>query len=60
MKATEIREMTDQELAGKLTACEKELLNLNIKQSTGQLTQSHLIRQTRKDIARIKTELNAR
>lgn len=60
MKATEIREKTVQELTNLLLESEKSLLTLNIKKSTGQLKQTHLIRETRKDIARIKTELNAR
>ncbi|CBH40808.1 50S ribosomal protein L29 [Mycoplasmopsis agalactiae] len=39
---------------------EAELWTLNFKKSVGSLDQSHKIRAIRRDIARIKTELNAR
>ncbi|EIN15281.1 50S ribosomal protein L29 [Mycoplasmopsis agalactiae 14628] len=39
---------------------EAELWTLNFKKSVGSLDQSHKIKAIRRDIARIKTELNAR
>ena len=36
----------------------KEQFNYRIQRSTGQLGQSHLLKQVKKDIARVKTVLN--
>ncbi|ADR24926.1 50S ribosomal protein L29 [Mycoplasmopsis bovis] len=39
---------------------EAELWTLNFKKAVGSLDQSHKIKAIRRDIARVKTELNAR
>jgi len=57
MKASELREKSVEELNTELMGLLKEQFNLRLRKSTGQLNQSHLLRQTRKDIARIKTVL---
>ncbi len=57
MKASELREKTVEELNKELMGLLKEQFNLRLRKSTGQLNQPHLLRQTRKDIARIKTVL---
>lgn len=36
----------------------KELFNLNIQKKTGQLSKPHLLRITKKNIARLKTRLH--
>jgi large subunit ribosomal protein L29 len=58
MKASELREKSVEELNGVLLEQLKEQFKLRLQASTGQLTQSHLLMQARKDIARIKTALS--
>ena len=57
MKASELREKSVEELNVVLLDQLKEQFKLRMQSSTGQLTQSHLLSQVRKDIARIKTAL---
>lgn len=57
MKASELRSKSTEELNQDLLGLLKEQFNLRLRKSTGQLNQSHLLRQTRRDIARIKTVL---
>ncbi len=58
MNATELREKSVEELKQELLAQLKEQFELRMKQTTGQLNQTHLLRQVRRNIARIKTVLN--
>ena len=55
MKADELRDLTLDELKAEHVRLLKESFNLRIKRSMDQLPQSHLMKQTRRDIARIKT-----
>jgi len=57
MKAQELREKTVEELNGELLSQLQEQFKLRMQASTGQLQQTHLVRQVRRDIARIKTVL---
>lgn len=57
MKASELRNKSTDELQQDLLGLLKEQFNLRLRKTTGQLNQSHLLRQTRRDIARIKTVL---
>lgn len=57
MKASELREKSVEELNAQLVDLLKEQFNLRLRKSTGQLNQSHLLRQARRDIARVKTLL---
>ena len=57
MKASELRDKSVEELKAQLDELAKEQFNYRMQRSTGQLGQPHLFRQTRKDIARIKTVL---
>ncbi len=57
MKASELRDKSVEELNVALEEALKEQFNLRLRKSTGQLNQSHLVTQNRKDIARIKTVL---
>jgi large subunit ribosomal protein L29 len=57
MKASELREKSLEELNQELLSLLKEQFNLRLRKSTGQLNQSHLVTQNRKNIARIKTVL---
>lgn len=60
MKATEIREMEETELQGKLKDARAELFNLRFRLATGQLDNPAQIGAVKKDIARLHTELRAR
>ena len=60
MKAQEIHGMTNDELATKLSDLKDELINLRFRQATGQLENPNVVKTTKKDIARIKTEIRAR
>ncbi len=64
MKATEIRELTNEELASKLKELKAELFNLRFQLAINQLDNPMRITAVKKDIARVKTvicenELNA-
>jgi len=58
MKATELREKSEQELNVELLKVAEDQFKLKMQQATGQLGQSHLLKLARKDIARIKTVLS--
>jgi large subunit ribosomal protein L29 len=58
MKATELREKTAQQLNEQLLGLLREQFNLRMQKATGQLGQSHLLSQVKRDIARVKTVLN--
>ena len=58
MEASELRDMSVQELNDELLALRREQFNLRMQQATGELAQHHQHRKVRKDIARIKTVLN--
>ena len=58
MKASELRDKPVAELQQGLENLVKEQFNYRMQQSTGQLGQSHLLKQVKKDIARVRTLLN--
>ena len=55
MKASEIRELSSEEMLAKLADLKQELFNLRFQHASGQLENPGRLRQTRKDIARVKT-----
>ena len=55
MKASEIRELSREEMQRKVDDLREELFNLNFQHETGQLENSQKLKQTRRDVARIKT-----
>jgi len=57
MKASELREKSVEELNGELLNQMKEQFKLRMQAATGQLGQTHLLKQARRDVARIKTVL---
>ena len=57
MKASELREKTAEELNAELLKLREEQFKLRMAKSTGQLGQSHLLKQTKQDIARVNTVL---
>lgn len=58
MKAQEVRDLSAEEQAQKLAEAEKELFNLRIQQTSGQLEKPDRIRVVKRVIARIKTVMN--
>ena len=60
MKAADVKKLTDAELNEKLGELDKELLNLRLQAKTGQIENTASIRESRKTVARIKTEQTAR
>ena len=57
MKASEIRSMTPEQLNEKLAGLKKDLFFLRMQHATNQLDNPLKIRETKHDIARIKTML---
>jgi large subunit ribosomal protein L29 len=55
MKAAELRDLSDEELRGKLQELQEELFNLRFQLATGQIENVGRIRTVRRDIARLKT-----
>lgn len=58
MKANELREKSVDELKAALGDELKQQFKLRMQLSTGQLNESHLVKDVRRNIARIKTVLN--
>ena len=58
MKAAELKDKSTEELREQLVSLTKEQFGYRMQQSTGQLAQTHLLKQVKKDIARVKTVLS--
>ncbi|MEH6559659.1 MAG: 50S ribosomal protein L29 [Oceanicoccus sp.] len=58
MKASEMREKTVEDLGAELIKLREEQFKLNMQNSTGQLGQTHLLKETRRSIARVKTVIS--
>jgi len=57
MKANELREKVRTQLNEQLLGLLRDQFNLRMQKATGQLGQSHLLSQVKRDIARVKTVL---
>ena len=57
MRASELREKSVDELQENLVALMKDQFTYRMQKSTGQLNQTHLVKEVAKDIARVKTVL---
>lgn len=55
MKASEIRDMSIEEMRQKVLDLNEELFNLRFQHGTGQLENPQKMKQTKRDIARIRT-----
>jgi large subunit ribosomal protein L29 len=55
MKASEIRELSEEERYRKLTELKEALFNLRFQHETGQLENSQKLKTTKRDIARVRT-----
>ena len=60
MKANKYFDMTDTELDQQLAELKSELFNLRFQLATGQLQNPMMIRETKRNIARVKTILRDR
>lgn len=58
MKASELKEKSVEELNAELLSLLREQFNMRMQASTGQLAQTHLLKNVRRNIARVKTILN--
>ena len=58
MKAKDLREKSVEELNEQLLNLLRDQFNLRMQKATGQLGQSHMLSQLKRDIARVKTVLN--
>lgn len=57
MKASELRDKSEAELKDELMRLLKEQFNHRMQRATGQLGQTHLLGEARRDIARVRTVL---
>jgi len=60
MRAAELREKTSAELNTQLVELKANLFNLRFQQATGQLSNPMVIRECKRDIARIMTVIRER
>ncbi|MEM9471356.1 MAG: 50S ribosomal protein L29 [Pseudomonadota bacterium] len=60
MKASEVTQMTDDQLKDELLKLKKEQFNLRFQKASGQIDNTARVRQVRRDIARIKTAQRSR
>ena len=60
MKAQEVRELADAELATKARELNDELFHLRLRRATSQLANPMKVRQVKRDLARVKTVLQQR
>lgn len=60
MKASEIKDLSVEELQTKVAELQQEMFNLRFQLHTGHLENSARISQVRKDVARVKTALSSK
>ncbi|MBT8136840.1 MAG: 50S ribosomal protein L29 [Gammaproteobacteria bacterium] len=60
MKASKLRDHSDEQLAEELLKLRREEFNLRMQQGTGQLARTDQFGKVRRNIARIKTIMNER
>jgi len=58
LSAKKLREHTPEELETRLGETKKELFKYRVQAVTGELVTKHLIREKRRDVARINTIIN--
>jgi large subunit ribosomal protein L29 len=58
MNASELRDKNQAELKDELLDLLREQFNLRMQRASGQLNKGHLLRNVRRNIARVKTVLN--
>jgi large subunit ribosomal protein L29 len=60
MRPHEVRALTDVEIEARLRSVQEELFNLRFQLAVGQLENHNRLKQLRRDVARLKTELRRR
>jgi len=60
MKITELRNLSKEDLIQKLKTLKEELFKLNLQRYSGRVEKPHMFSLLKKDIARVKTLLNAK
>lgn len=60
MKASDIKDLTVDELNAKVAELQQEMFNLKFQMHTGHLENTAKISQLRKDVARVKTVLSSK
>jgi len=60
MKASEIKDLSVEELQAKAAELQQEMFNLRFQLHTGHLENTARISQLRKDVARVKTVLSSK
>ena len=58
MKATELKDKSFEELNVTLNELLQDQFKLRMEKATGQVTETHKLREVRRDIARVKTIIN--
>ena len=58
MKAKELKDKSVEDLNKDLLELAREQFNLRMQKGTGQLAKPHLLKEVRRNIARVKTVLN--
>ncbi len=58
MNGSELREKSADDLKKQLLELREEQFKLRMQKSTGQLMQTHLLKENQRDIARVKTVLH--
>ena len=57
MKASELKDKSVEELNAELLGLLREQFNLRMQAASGQLQQTHLLKEVRRNVARVKTLL---
>ncbi len=57
MNASELRAMEQEQLQEELVRLRREQFNLRMQRGSEHLPQTHLLKETRRDVARVKTVL---
>jgi large subunit ribosomal protein L29 len=60
LKAKQVRDLSDEDLAVRFRDTRKELFNLRFQHATGQLDNPHKLSVTRREIARLLTTIRQR
>jgi large subunit ribosomal protein L29 len=58
-KSKKTESLTQEALESKLADLKKERMNQRFQLAAGQMPKTHVVRKTRREIARVKTRLNA-
>ena len=60
LKAKEVAELSLVEIDKRIRELRQELLELRLKKKTGQLEHTHMLKELRRDIARLETSATAK